>query len=115
MAGEEGFLFALCFVVLTHICVSSHFALAVVVNPWCCMDVNSMDQTTILYFDLRCEGVPLATPDVFAKLIVEWDAIWLGKGADEPVDVALIECIKPRIAFETVKVRELAIVHSDIG
>lgn len=86
-------------------CCSAHFALAVVVDPWACLDMNGTKNTTVLYLDSMHEHTPLATDMLFAKLIVEWDTARQGKGIGEPVDV-LIEGVTSRISFESVKVKQ---------
>ena len=87
-------------------CGSTHFALAVVINPWASLDMNGTKNSTVLYFDSLGGRVPLATSMHFAKIIVEWDAIRQGKGINEPVDVALIESVNSRIKFQSVKVSQ---------
>ena len=68
--------------------------------------MDSMEKTTVLYLDSMPWGVLLATHMQFAWIIVEWDAIRQGRGIDEPIDVALIESVNSRVAFESVKVSQ---------
>ena len=84
-----------------------HFALVVVVNPWGCLDEETMHKTRILYFDSMSRGTPLAKPAHFARFALECNAMRHGMEASEPMDPAAISAVESRIAFEIVDVSPL--------
>jgi hypothetical protein len=84
----------------------AHFAVAIVSNPWACLGEGIMPPTSVAYFDSMLSDTPLATSDLFAQAIVEWDAIRQGKGVGEAVNLALVQAAKSRIKFVLVKVSQ---------
>ena len=72
-------------------------------NPWSCLRGDSNEKTTVLYFDSLCQRPPLASSGLFARIVIELNAIRANIPADKPVDVGFVEEVKDRIAFVKVK------------
>src|ERR1700735_502076 len=87
---------------------SAHFALAIVVKPWSCLSQDSREKTTVLYLDSSRERMPLASPSLIARAVIELDAIRTQMPAAESVDISFAEEVKHRIELIQVKASQLS-------
>ena len=72
---------------------NAHFVLAVVVKPWSCLNNDSSEKTTVLYFDSLCGRTPLASSSLIASIIIELDAIQAQRPVSESVDASFASSI----------------------
>jgi hypothetical protein len=78
-----------------------------VVHPWACLNESGPHNTVVLYLDSTHDGVPLATPEMFAKVVVEWDAIRQGQAPTDAVDGGFVEAVQSRVTFCALDVSQL--------
>lgn len=86
-----------------HSHYSAHFALAVVVKPWCCLSEDSSEKTTVLYFDSLRVRTPLVSSRLIARAIIQLDAIRAWMPANKSVDIGFADEVEHQIIFMEVK------------